>query len=163
MKPAILLLGVVTTQRLFELWFAARNTAFLRARGAVEHGAGHYPFVVVVHSAWLVALWILGRDAAPDPGWLAGFGALQILRVWVMLTLGRRWTTRVLVVPEETLVRAGPYRFLAHPNDVVVAGEIAVLPLCLGLPGVALVFSLFNAVVLAVRIRVENAALAGGR
>ena len=86
---------------------------------------------------------------------------LQAARVWVIATLGRRWTTRILVLPRLPLVRTGPYRFMRHPNYVVVSAEIAVLPLAFGLVGYALVFSVLNAAALAVRIKAENAALAG--
>ena len=81
----------------------------------------------------------------------------------MLATLGTRWTTRIIVVPGETLVARGPYRLLSHPNYAVVVGEIAVLPLCLGLPWYALVFSLANTAVLTIRIRAENRALAGIR
>ncbi|MBI1244844.1 MAG: hypothetical protein GC202_07545 [Alphaproteobacteria bacterium] len=163
MTAAVFLLGFVTVQRLLEVLAAARNTAALRERGAVEYGASHYPFMIALHTSWLGGLWLLGHGVAPDMGWLAVYAVLQVVRIWIRATLGRRWTTRILVVPGERLVRAGPYRFIAHPNYVVVVGEIAVLPLCLGLPVYALVFSLLNAVMLAVRIRVENAALAAAK
>jgi methyltransferase len=91
---------------------------------------------------------------------LAAYFGLQALRVWTLASLGRRWTTRILVVPGETLVRRGPYRFLPHPNYLVVAGEMATLPLTLGLPRHALLFSLLNAAVLSVRIRAEERGLA---
>jgi methyltransferase len=81
------------------------------------------------------------------------------LRIWTLAILGRRWTTRIVVVPNAPLVRRGPYRFMAHPNYAIVAGEIAVLPLCLGMPWYAGVFTLLNAAVLVVRIRAEDAAL----
>ena len=163
MTPAILLLAFVTAERLIELWFARRNTAELVAVGAVEHGAGHYPLLVALHSAWIAGLWLLGYDRPVELGWLAAFALLQALRFWVRATLGRRWTTRILIVPGETLVARGPYRFVSHPNYVVVIGEMAVLPLCLGLPVFAAVFSELNAAVLTIRIRAENAALASLR
>ncbi|WP_020184938.1 isoprenylcysteine carboxylmethyltransferase family protein [Methylopila sp. 73B] len=159
MSGAVLLLLFVTASRLGELVLSARNVAGLKARSAIEAGASHYPAMVALHTSWLAGLWWLGRDATVSPGWLAAFGALQVLRVWTLATLGRRWTTRILVIPGETLVRRGPYRFVAHPNYVVVAGEIAVLPLVFGLPVFAFVFSLLNAGMLAVRIRAEEAAL----
>ena len=163
MIPAILLLAFVTAERLIELWFARRNTAALVAAGAVEHGASHYPLLVALHTAWIGGLWLLGYDQPVEPVWLAVFALLQALRFWVRATLGRRWTTRILVVPGETLVARGPYRFVSHPNYIVVIGEMAVLPLCLGLPVFAAVFSVLNAIVLTIRIRAENAALASLR
>ncbi len=163
MTPAALLLAFVTAERLAELWYARRNTAALMAQGAVEFGARHYPLLVVLHAAWLAGLWIGGWGRAVDGGWLAVFLAIQVLRVWTLATLGRRWTTRIVVLPNAPLVRRGPYRFMSHPNYAVVAGEIAVLPLCLGMPFYAAVFTVFNAAALFVRIRAEDAALAATR
>lgn len=163
MTPAIVLLAAVTAERLAELWFARRNTTALLARGAVEVAPGHYPLIVLLHASWLVALWAIGRTQPIEPNWLMVFLVLQILRAWVLMTLGRRWTTRIIIVAGAPLVTNGPYRFLSHPNYLVVVGEIAALPLCLGLPRCALIFSVMNAAVLAIRIRSENAALAGLR
>lgn len=159
MTPAVLLLAFVTAERLAELWLARRNTRALLERGAEEHAPGHYPLIVLLHAAWLAGLWWLGHDRTLHPLWLAVFVLLQVLRVWVLATLGPRWTTRIIVQPGAALVARGPYRWLSHPNYVVVIGEIATLPLALGLPVFALVFSLTNALVLTVRIRAENAAL----
>ena len=163
MTLAALVLALVTLERLGELWLARRNTRALMAKGAVEVGAAHYPVIVLLHAAWLAGLWVLGWQQAVHMGWLAVFVLLQVLRVWVLGTLGPRWTTRIIVQPGLPLVTTGPYRLLSHPNYVVVVGEIAVLPLCLGLPWYALAFSIANAAVLTVRIRAENAALAGMR
>lgn len=159
MTLAVAVLALVTLQRAAELVLARRNTAQLVARGAVEVAPGHYPIMVMLHAAWLGGLWLLARETPPALPWLAAFAALQILRVWVIASLGSRWTTRILVLPGEPLVRAGPYRVLRHPNYCVVAAEIAVLPLAFGLVVYALVFSLLNAAVLAVRIGAEDAAL----
>ena len=161
MTGAVLLLALVTAERLAELWWARRNTARLLAQGAVEHAPGHYPLIVALHALWLAGLWILGWDRPIVIGWLVVFIALQAARLWVLATLGERWTTRIIVLPGAALVRRGPYRFVSHPNYLVVAGEIAVLPLCLGLAWYAVIFSLANAAVLAIRIRAESAALAG--
>lgn len=159
MTGAVLLLTLLTAERLAELAFARSNTAALLARGGVERAPGHYPLIVLLHASWLAGLWVFGHAQPVHPGWLAAFIALQGLRLWVLATLGRRWTTRIIVVPGEVLASHGPYRFLSHPNYVVVVGEIAVVPLCLGMPWFALAFSIANAVVLAVRIRAETAAL----
>jgi methyltransferase len=163
MTPAVVLLAAVTAERLAELWLARRNTAGLLARGAREFSPGHYPAIVILHAAWLASLWLFGWSHSLNAIWLGMFVALQGLRAWVLMTLGRRWTTRIIVVPDAPLVTNGPYRFLSHPNYVVVVGEIAALPLCLGLPWLALVFSIANAIVLRIRIRAENAALAASR
>ncbi|PTM98975.1 isoprenylcysteine carboxyl methyltransferase family protein [Mycoplana dimorpha] len=156
-----LLLTAVTFERLGELWLARRNTRALIQKGAVEVGASHYAAIVALHATWLAGLWLLGWNAPLHLGWLGLFAGLQILRLWTLSTLGRRWTTRIIVVPGERLVTAGPYRFLRHPNYLVVIGEIAVLPLCFGLTRFALLFSIANALILTVRIRAENAALSG--
>ena len=162
MSLAALILVFVTLQRLGELVLARRNTAWLRAQGAYEVGAGHYPLIVLLHAAWLVGLWYLAVWRGPAEvalGWLAVFALLQLLRAWVIVTLGRRWTTRILVLPNAPLVSAGPYRFVAHPNYCVVAAEILVLPLVFDLLAFGVVFSVLNAVVLWLRIRSESAAL----
>ena len=159
MIVSILVLGLVTAQRLGELILARRNTRRLLARGGREIGAGHYPLLVFLHAAWLAGLWALAWDRPVRWPWLAAFAALQGLRVWVIATLGERWTTRIVVVPGAPLVRRGPYRFVAHPNYLVVAAEIAVLPLTFGLVLYAAAFSLLNGAVLAVRLRAETRAL----
>jgi len=159
MMLSILILALVTVQRLGELVLARRNTRRLLARGAAEVGAAHYPLIVGLHAAWLGGLWLLTWDRPANLAWLGAFAALQALRVWVIATLGGRWTTRIIVLPEAPLVRRGPYRVLSHPNYVVVAGEILVLPLVFGLTGYGLAFFALNSAVLWIRIRAENAAL----
>jgi methyltransferase len=161
--PAEAILGIVTLQRAAELFISSTNTAKLVARGAVEVAPRHYPLIVAVHSAWLISLWVFGRGQPVHVAALTGYLVLQGFRFWVMWTLGSRWTTRIIVLPGQPLVAAGPYRFLSHPNYAVVAGEIAVLPLALGLPLLAGVFTILNAVVLAIRIRAETRALAASR
>jgi methyltransferase len=152
---ASIILVLVTLQRLGELVIARANTRKLLGRGAIEVGANHYPLVVLVHAAWLIALWIWGRDQDVNLVALAAFAVLQGLRLWVLATLGSRWTTRIIVLPGEPLVTSGPYKYLSHPNYAVVAGEIALLPLALHLPLLALVFTVLNAAVLVIRIRAE--------
>ncbi len=154
------LLGYVTVQRLAELWWARQNEARLVAAGGVEFGRSHLALMIGIHVIWLLGLWALAYDHPVAPAYLVVFIVLQVARFWVLLTLGRRWTIRVIVVPGERLVTRGPYRFLRHPNYIVVIGEVAAVPLALGLPIYALAFSFLNAVVLAMRIREENATLA---
>jgi methyltransferase len=161
MEPSIALLGFVTLQRLAELVIARRNTRALLARGATEVGAAHYPVMVALHSAWIAGLWVLGFGQPVEPVWVAIFAVLQLARLWILATLRERWTTRIIVLPGAPLVRSGPYRFVTHPNYVVVVCEIAVLPLALGLPIFAAVFSVLNGLMLAVRISAENRALSG--
>jgi methyltransferase len=161
LTPAALLLGAVTAERIGELYFARRNTAALLAKGAFEVAPRHYPAIVLMHVLWLASLWIFGAMRAVRPIWLAIFLLLQVMRIWILMTLGPRWTTRIIILPGAPLVSYGPYRFLSHPNYLVVVGEIAVLPLCLGLPWLALIFSAANAILLSIRIRAENVALTG--
>ncbi len=159
-----LTIAVVVAQRLAELAYARRNTRRLLAAGGVESGGRHYPLIVALHAAWLLSLLVL---VAPDTPYslslLVLFAGLQAARVWVLASLGRFWTTRVISLPSAPLVRRGPYRYLRHPNYLVVAAEIAVLPLVFGAWEIALVFSLLNGVLLLHRMRVENAALAPRR
>ena len=161
MTLAPVVLALVTVQRLAELALARRNTRRLLAEGATEHAAGHYPLIVLLHAAWLGGLWLLGWNRPVILPWLGVFIVLQLLRVWVIATLGGRWTTRIIVPREAPRIRRGLFRLIPHPNYAVVAGEIAVLPLELGLPLYALVFSLLNGGVLFVRIRAEQRAWAG--
>jgi methyltransferase len=156
---AIAVLLLVTAQRLGELVYARRNEAGLRSRGAVEHAPEHYWLIVALHAAWLAGLWLTATDQPIHRVWLFAFVVLQVLRLWVLVTLKERWTTRIIVLPEAPLIRSGPYRFIRHPNYAIVVAEIFVLPMVFGLHAYAIIFSLLNAAVLAVRIRAENRAL----
>ncbi len=159
MLYSVLLLLFVTAQRLLELQWGRSNERRLRAMGAVEIGAAHYPLIVALHTAWLLWLWFRGWDMPLVWPFVMLFFLLQAARGWVLATLGRRWTTRVLFVPGETLVRRGPFKLIPHPNYAVVAAEMIVLPLAFGLWGSALAFGLLNLCMLAWRIRVEERAL----
>ena len=160
MTIAYAILVLVVLQRVGELWYASRNTRALKARGAIEYGRGHYPLIVLLHASWLIAIAIGIPPRSRRPGVpLMFFVLLQALRVWVLATLGPYWTTRVITVPGAPLVNRGPYRFLRHPNYLVVIGEIALLPLAFGQVTNAIVFSVLNGAALAWRIRVEDAAL----
>jgi methyltransferase len=163
MIAAIVIMSLVTLQRLAELVIARRNTAALIARGAHEIAERDYPLIVALHVTWLTTLWLLAPGRPIYWSLIAIFVLLQGARLWVLATLGRRWTTRIIVLPGEPLVTRGPFKFLRHPNYAVVAGEIAVLPLAFGLVGTAIVFSILNAAVLTVRIRSEAGALAKAR
>ena len=153
------IMAFVTVQRLAEMAIDRRNTARLLAAGAFEVGAAHYPWIVAMHAAWLATLWATVGHREISLPLLAVYAVLQIFRAWVLMTLGRRWTTRIIVTPNVPLVATGPFRFLRHPNYAVVTAEIAVLPLVFGLWWVALVFTLLNAALLSIRIRTENRAL----
>ncbi len=162
LPEAKIILAFVTIQRLAELFISARNAERLRARGAVEFAPGHYPLMVLLHAAWLGGLWIIARDLPANGVLIALYAALQLLRIWVIASLGDRWTTRIIVLPKAPLIRSGPYRFLNHPNYFVVVAEIALLPLVFGLVEYAVIFSVLNALLLLWRIRAEDRALANG-
>jgi methyltransferase len=164
MSAVTIILVLVALQRLGELAYAQRNTRRLLARGALEVGRRHYPLFVLLHGSWLLALFVaVPQDAAIDWPLLGIFVVLQGLRIWVVATLGPYWTTRVLTLPSAPLVRRGPFRFVRHPNYLVVIGEIAVLPLVFGAWDIAVVFSLLNLALLTWRIRIEEQALAPRR
>lgn len=154
--------GLVAAQRLAELVLAQRNTRRLLAAGGVEAGAIHYPLIVALHAGWLAALTILvPADTPVRWTFLTLYILLQPIRLWIIASLGRRWTTRIIVIPGAALVTRGPYRWLRHPNYAVVIAEIALLPLSFGAWQVAAIVSVLNGLLLGWRIRVENAALAG--
>jgi methyltransferase len=162
---AVFGVALVAVQRLFELVLARRNERRARARGAVERGRDHYPFIVALHALWLVSTLVEGLLRGPVlpafwPIPLALFLLVQPLRYWALFSLGERWNTKILIVPGAKPVRRGPYRYLSHPNYVVVVVEILAFPLIFGAWVTALVFTLLNAVVLSVRIREENRAIA---
>jgi len=159
---AVMLLIFIVTQRLGELWLARRNTAALMARGAVEHGQAHYPVMVGMHTVWVLALIVLGYDQPLHYGWLIFYGVLQIFRVWILSTLGERWTTRIIVLDEPLVVR-GPFQFVKHPNYILVTAEVFVAPMVFGLWQIAALFTVLNAAMLYVRIGKEEKALAGMR
>jgi methyltransferase len=160
MNGAIALLTFITFQRFIEFIWDRQNTQRLRAAGAIEFGGLHYPAMILVHAGWLAGLWALGYDRAVVPACLIAFLVLQIARYWVLATLGRRWTTRVIVLPGAPLIESGPYRLMRHPNYVVVAGELVLAPLALGLPIYALTFLALYAGAAYLRIQVESSALA---
>lgn len=162
MTPAQYIIGFVLLQRLAELLLAKRNARRLLDEGGVEYGARHYPYLVLLHASWIAALAVgVPPEAGINPFWLAIFALLQVGRIWVIASLGRFWTTRIISLPGAPLVRHGPYRYVRHPNYLIVAGEIAVLPLVFGEWMIAALFSAINALLLRERIAAEDAALAG--
>ncbi len=161
-----LLIAAVAAQRLVELRLARRHLRALLARGGVEAAPGHYPAMVLLHGAFLVAcpleVWCLRRPFRPAlaASMAVLLVAAQALRYWAIATLGERWTTRIVWLPGVPPVTGGPYRFLRHPNYLAVVAEMAALPLLHGAWLTAAGFSAANAGVLAVRIRAEESALA---
>jgi methyltransferase len=161
----VLAVGLVALQRLLELVLSRRNERILRARGAVERGQGHYPLIVAMHASWLGSTFVEGALRGPAfptywPVPLALFLLVQLLRYWAISSLGENWNTKILVVPGAELVQRGPYRYFRHPNYVVVVVEIVTFPLIFGAWITALVFSVLNTILLFVRIKEENRALA---
>lgn len=155
---------LVALQRLAELVYGRRNTRRLLADGGVEVGGGHYPLMIAIHLAWLAALFFSVPSETTVNWWLLGlYGLLQVGRLWVITSLGRFWTTRIVTLPRAPLVRHGPYRRFRHPNYAIVAAEIMVLPLAFGAWWIAVAFSVINGALLVWRIRIEDQALADRR
>lgn len=165
MVAVAVLFSVVVAQRLSELWLAKRNEAWLRAQGAVEHSATHYPLFFLLHTGWLLA-WPLeayligGQLASGWFVWLGLFVGAELLRYWAIGSLGRRWNTRILVLPDAPLIETGPYRWVPHPNYVAVAIEVLAVPMIFGAWWTAGVTTALNAaLLLGVRIPAEVRAL----
>lgn len=158
---AQILFAYVVLQRIAELAYANANTRRLLAEGGREYGAEHYPLFIVLHTGWLMAIALFGHPTErPDMLLLNLFVASQTFRFWTLASIGRWWTTRIISAPHFPTVKRGPYRFLKHPNYALVVVEIALLPLILGAPAMALTFSILNGALLCWRIRVENIVLA---
>ncbi len=153
------ILAYVTLQRVIELSIARRNTKRLLREGAFEVAAPQYSLLVALHAAWLGLIWLTAFGEPINLVFLGLFGLVQLLRFWTLAAIGRRWTTRIIVKPGESLVAKGPYRFIAHPNYAVVVLEIFLLPATFGLYAIAILFSLLNAGALAIRIQAEQRAL----
>lgn len=159
------LIGFVVLQRLLEVLYARSNEIAMRRQGAIEVGAGHYKWIVLLHILFFLSLvlevWTM--EWGFGSGWqvfLIIFAIAQILRVWALASLGRFWNTKILILPGAEKVKKGPYRWLPHPNYIVVALEIAALPLIFGAWRTALIFSILNALLLLlVRIPAEEKAL----
>ncbi len=159
MWTILIILSLVTLQRLVELYIARRNTKRLLANGGVEVSAGHYPLLVIFHAAWLAGLWYFAWGNEVSWPWIFAYLVLQAARGWIIAALGSRWTTRIIVVPGETLSTSGPYKYFRHPNYMIVAAEIFILPMVFGLWWYALMFGGVNLALLYYRIREEEAVL----
>lgn len=157
----IIILSLVTLQRVAELYIAQRNTRKLLANGGFEIGSNHYPFIVLLHTVWLGGLWylVIYQNPVVSMPWIFAYLVLEAARGWIIAALGSRWTTRIIIVPGETLVAEGPYRYFRHPNYMVVAGEIFILPMAFGFWIYAIIFAALNAAMLYWRIRSEDEAL----
>lgn len=166
MTAYLLLLGLIAAERVVELMFSRRNLTWALERGGIEAGQGHFRVMTSMHAVFLPAcaleVWLLDRPFIPWLGipMLALVIGAQVLRYWAIASLGRRWNVRVVVLPDVPVVTAGPYRFIRHPNYLAVVVELFALPLVHTAWLTALVFTLLNLPLLAVRIRAEEEALA---
>lgn len=159
MGIALYFIGFLILQRLVELALSNRNTKRLLAKGAKEFSPGHYPLIVGVHILWIIAIAAFGWNNEINYWWLAAYGVLQAFRMWILGSLGERWTTRIIIL-NEPLVRKGLYKYVEHPNYILVGAEIIIAPMVLGLWWVAILFTILNTIVLGVRVEAENKALA---
>ena len=166
MSLTLCILLIVALQRLAELWYSNRNTKKLLTEGGKEVGQSHYPIMIAIHTGWLftiTAFAVLADTHSVDDLiiWplICVYGLVQVGRFWVLFSLGHYWSTKVIDLPEAPLIRKGPYRWIKHPNYLIVVLEVALLPMALQMWGIALVFSILNAGILAWRIQVENRAL----
>ncbi len=147
---------LIVAQRLIELIHANRNTKYLLENGGYETGQGHYIFFILLHSSWLIAMFVFAPLMPPYAGLpILAFIVLQLGRLWVIISLGKYWTTRIISI-DAPLIKRGPYKFMKHPNYFVVALEIPLLPLTLGLTNVAVIFGILNLILLSYRIQIEN-------
>jgi methyltransferase len=166
MSLTLCILSAVALQRLAELLYSNRNTKKLLTEGGKEVGQSHYPVMIAIHTGWLFTITtfvVLADTRSVDELiiWplIGVYGLVQLGRFWVLYSLGRYWSTKVIDLPEAPLIRKGPYRWIKHPNYLIVVLEVALLPMALQMWGIALVFSILNAGILAWRIQVENRAL----
>jgi methyltransferase len=162
----VTIISIVIFQRVIELIISNRNERWLLSRGAVEYGNEHYKLIVILHTSFFISMIVeyIIRERYIEFSLinyilLIFFVLLQLVRIWVLSSLGKYWNTKILRVPGSELISKGPYRFFKHPNYLIVAAEIFVLPMIFNLYFTAIVFTVLNAVMLRVRIRVENEAL----
>ena len=159
-----IVLTIVIIQRLVELFIAKRNEKWMKSQGALEAGASHYPYMVAMHVCFFIALIVevIGFNRELSPVWplfLTLFLLAQVLRVWCLSSLGKYWNTKIIVLPNAEVVRKGPYKWIRHPNYVIVATELIVLPLQFSAYITAILFTLLNIWMMSVRIPAEEQAL----
>ena len=159
MIPAAVLLALLTVQRLSELLVSARNTKALIRAGASERAPDQYPFMIALHATWLVSLWLLAWSRDVRLWWIPLLALLQVSRFWTIRTLGSRWTTRIIIPRNASPLVSGPYRFVRHPNYLIVAVELPCISLALGLAWHAVFFGALNLAMLSWRIREEDRGL----
>jgi methyltransferase len=158
------LFSLIILQRLMELRIAKRNETWMKAQGAIEFGSRHYRYLVLMHLCFFISLLTekIALNKGMSPLWPVIFGIFllaQTVRVWALLSLGRFWNTKIIVLPNAEVVLNGPYRYIKHPNYLVVAVELAVIPLLFGAYLTAIIFSIVNAIMMFIRIPEEEYAL----
>jgi len=154
----------IVVQRLVELLLARRNERYMKRRGALEFGREHYKYIVLLHMLFfvLIVAEVTFLKRTPSPMWpalLVLFIGTQLLRAWAITSLGVYWNTKILVLPHSKLSPKGPYKFMRHPNYIVVMLEFWIVPLFFQAYITAVVCSVLNVFVLSVRIREEERAL----
>lgn len=160
----LIFMFVIIIQRLLELLIAKRNEKWMKGQGALEFGRGHYQVMVMMHSLFFVVLLFekitFNRTVSPLwPFLLIIFVFAQLVRVWALTSLGRYWNTKILVLPNVEVIRKGPYRYIKHPNYLVVSIELLVIPLLFGAYFTVCLFTLMNVIMLSIRIPAEERAL----
>lgn len=158
----IIFISAIIVLRIVELFVARSNEKWIRAQGGVEYGVAHYPYMVALHTLFFLALLVeyyFRYPVAYSSVLIIIYGLLLLLKLWVVASLGKYWNTKILRIPGLQLVNKGPYRYVKHPNYIIVVAEIALIPLCFHLYFTAITFSILNAAMLYVRISVENKAL----
>lgn len=158
----ILFISFVILLRIGELILAKRNEKWLLQNGAIEYGQKHYPFIVALHILFIISLIVeysVKRPVSYSPFLLIVYLLLLIFKVWIILSLGKFWNTKIYHIPNSPLIKEGAYRYFKHPNYMIVTAEIAVIPLAFHLYYAAIAFTILNAIMLTVRIKEENKAL----
>lgn len=161
-----IIISIVIIQRLTELLVAKKNEVWLRKQGAVEYGREHYKYIVLLHTMFFISMFIeyniRGRHSefsVINYLFLVIFSILQLMRLWVLNSLGQYWNTKILRIPGYVLIKKGPYRYFKHPNYIIVVCEIIVIPMIFDLYYTAVIFTVLNAIILSVRIKEENKVL----
>lgn len=164
MVPFLFLYGFIVSQRIIELFIAKSNEKWMKQRGAIEFGVKHYRFIVMLHVLFFVTFFLEKRlfnqgISSVWPLFLFVFLLAQIIRVWAITSLGKFWNTKIIVLTNANVIRKGPYRFIKHPNYLVVAIELAVVPLLFNCYLTAVLFTILNGFILMVRVPEEERAL----
>lgn len=161
---AVVFLLVIIIQRLVEVAIAKSNEKWMKSQGAQEFGQSHYRLMVLMHTAFFVCLiteglWLKPSISSLWPLWIGLFILTQIARIWVLTSLGKYWNTKIIVLPNAKVVSKGPYRFVRHPNYVIVTIELIIIPLAFNAFVTLFLFAVLNQIILTIRIQEEEKAL----